>query len=251
MAINYTFHKHGLSKFTKQLLLQRIAKQRNKASILRGTIEYLEVQPNGSVKVTGYHKDETSRQLELFTAIYIPEDFSTTVLKDRVLKIQTPPGERRIVWNIEVCEIVRKEFGLLLQSDDFIPVKINPNNESITLTFLPYHPFYKGSITVMVNDSITETVLSKPNEVISLKPIDCSRIKSVFSLTSVGDLLTTQQSQAIMITLGHNSGWNLVPARTELNLFMAKIISASENGLVLELNPKYQTEQYGLLSLLF
>ncbi len=241
MAVDLTYSTHGLSDYTKTILLQRIAKQLNNAGILRGNLTDVVLCTNGSVIVLGAYKSSETKTFLPFRALFIPEDFNLEFLKNLTLKINEPPKERRLVWNIEVCELIKKQYGLLLQPGDFIPVKLDPSANSITLRFVPYHPFFKGSITIAIIKHDQQGSIIPQSESTDFKSVDCSKVKALFANVVLGDLLTEHQIYAIINSSAPGYGWNFSPAKAELNLYSARVKERIDGNIVIEFDPYYQT----------
>jgi hypothetical protein len=248
MDLKYQYQTNDISEYTKRLILQRAANQVWRASVMRGSIINVELQNTGAVKVTGSHRPEESTDYKNFVAIFEPKDYNTEFLNGKVLQIQKPPHEKRLVWNTEVCELLKPEFGITLQREDFIRERIS--GDEIRLTFLPYHPFFKGTVVIKVVDELKSNVASTPETVVKLGSINCAKSRHLFTGLQVGDVLSGYHQIAISQGEGSMGDWVNIETIADKNLFGAQVVVKTEHGVVIELNPNYNRKQYSSLKII-
>ena len=249
MDLKYQYLTNDISEYTKRLILQRAANQVWRASVLRGSILNIELQSTSAVKVTGTHRSNETDGTKNFVAVFEPKDYNSEFLNGRVLQIQKPPHEKRIVWNTEVCELLKTEFGITLQREDFIRERVA--NDEIRLTFLPYHPFFKGTVVIKVVENLKSNVVEAPVVIEKLESINCRDSRDLFINLQVGDVLSGYHQIAISKGVGSVSNWVNVESVEEKNLFGAQVVVKTDNGMVVELNPNYNSKQYSSMYVIF
>lgn len=241
MDLKQSFLQTPFSQSTQMAVLRKIGLLKNSSGILRGQINDVVVVGNSAVKVSGDYPDPILKKIVEFNVV-LEQINVTAFLKDRTLLIKKPVGARQFIWNVDACTTLTEEFGIAAHVSDFIPKRLSPDATVVELTYVPYHPFFYGTIKIALSEGTPASNVYRESELAAIEtPLILTpdrSFKLLFDVMNTGDYL----SRTLIEVLQELSKQKLtyVNGRSKNNLYAATVTRKSHDELEICFNHEYQ-----------
>jgi len=203
MDLSNRSKNHAFSTETTTNVLRRLAADEKNTDVLQGQVDAIESVGNNTVVIKGSYFDRATNKNVTVEKRYSQTNIDT-VLKGRRLLIDKSVPSNCLVWNVDLCYYLRKEFGLPITAEDFVLERLTPDAIACTLKYVQNHPFFYGSIEIDLGSSdvasnLTPTPTEEPTPIQTLAIALDSSVYPLFEQLKPTDVIPSNLGEYLAI----------------------------------------------------